>query len=195
VDFVTFRSRFRPDLDFEVMDGSAKPPTEGRLRQAERRLGVRFPDCYREFVRFFGVLIVEARERVWPRDPGAVPSSETWRFNFGLYVPGVADGVIDFFQLSYSAAELRPQGLAAHPVLPVIRWPRAGDAYCIDARGRMSYWCPREPDRLEPVAGGFFELLVKEMAALRRRKQRLVGEAGRAEPSAAADPARPFVSG
>jgi hypothetical protein len=155
--------------DFTVFPMAETRCTVADVEAVGRAVGIAVPPEVVAHVtgRFPGVY-VEAKEEVWPR-PEAYAVGPFWSFLYAVHTYTPSAHSEDWMRMDAAARQLKADaGLTALPVLRVV-----GDAnlYCVDAGGGMVRF-DHELGVLEPVEGGFFDLLDRELAHLRERTER-----------------------
>lgn len=147
------------DDDFEVGIAEKSPPSEAQLRELEERIGRPFEPELRAFFLGWGLLIVEAKESVWPR-PKAFEMLQPWRSNYGFTVLGVGGDLPPELEL---AAALTP-ALLERRVVPLIRRFGAKFQTVISDAG-MAKSTPDGGD-LDPLELDALGCILDEIAAL-----------------------------
>lgn len=167
VAFVRDRDRDR----WAVFAQQGSEPDDDDVRRLEQRVGFGLPDDFRELlVHPLGGLVLEASEQLWPpAQPFDV--GPAWTFLRGLFVPSLSPDAPDWLSLE----RVLDERLDGRPgLVPCLRVMGDADTYCIDATGRLVRWRHDDPDEPLPVGGGFYDLLLAEIAELDQRIDRMV---------------------
>lgn len=155
--------------DFTVYPMAALPSSVDRVQEVASKLGVSLPpDLVAHLSGQFPGIYVAVKEEVWPR-PKAWDVGPSWSFLYAIHTYTVAPDSEDWMRLDFAGRKFREEtGLDAVPVLRVV-----GDAnlYCVTPGGEFVLF-DHALGRLEPVAGTFFQIFEREVAALAERALR-----------------------
>ena len=160
------------DGDFKVFPMADTATAPRQLEAIGSRYGVRYPAEFVAHVcgRFPG-LYVEVKEEVWPR-PEAYDVGPFWSFLYAFHTYTSAPESDDWMRLDIAAQRFQSDtGIPAAPILRVV-----GDAnvYCVDAAGAIVRF-DHETNQVDHVKMNFWQLLERETAELRSRKDRKTG--------------------
>ena len=159
------------DADFWVASASDHPPTKKQLLDVAARFGCTLPkDFLVHSTGRLGGVYVEVKENVWPRSD-AYQVGPFWSFLYGVFVYGLSPEIPEWMNLELAAAEFEQN--AGHRRIPCLKVVGDADLYVFDARGEIEQW-DHETGELTRFEGSFFELLDREISALRQRKNRKV---------------------
>ncbi|HKR65471.1 MAG TPA: hypothetical protein VJZ00_17205 [Thermoanaerobaculia bacterium] len=159
------------DRDFWVTGAGANPPAKKQLTAVAERHGCKLPkDFLAHSTGTLGGLYVEVKEDVWPRaEPYAV--APFWTFLYAVFTYGLSPEIPEWMNLELAAAEF--VNTTGHQRVPCLKVVGDADLYVFDHNGDIAQW-RHETDEFEPFQGSFFELLDREVARLRERKDRKV---------------------
>ena len=105
---------------------------------------------------------------MWPR-PEENNIGPFWSFLYGLYVHGFGKDIPEFMDIRTATADFRAETNTNYvPCLCVLTDP---DLFCFDEKGRVRQW-DHETGKALIVEGTFTELFAREIADLRKRKDR-----------------------
>jgi len=157
------------DADFRVSPMARASQSASSVEEIGRKHAVRYPPDFSAHVcgRFPGVF-VEVKEEIWPRSK-EYDVGPFWSFLYALHTFTPDPNSEPWMRLDDAAASIQADtGLSVAPVLRVV-----GDAdlYCVDASGRLVQF-RHETNELENVDLTFWQLFEREIAALRKRKDK-----------------------
>lgn len=155
--------------DFVVLSNKTDPPKDALIGYAERDLGRRLPSDFRAVVAYWGGFVVEASESVWAR-PKARETRPAWQMDYARMLFGVGRRLPLMFRITTQA-----QAFAARTndtFLPAFRRIAGnGDVFGFDANDVFVRF-DHATHTLTP-AGDFTTVLLAEIEALRRDRERL----------------------
>jgi hypothetical protein len=167
------------DKDFTVMPLARDKATITDIEYIENLFQIKFPDEYTahllaedaEVLAERG-LYIEAKEEIWPR-PKQYGVGPSWSFLYGLHTFTPSKESEDWMRLEFAGKQFSEKtGIKAVPILNII-----GDAnvYCINEKGKIVRY-DHEKNKLEEANMNFWELLEKEIGALKERKEMKIKE-------------------
>lgn len=156
--------------DFRVYPMAEKPAVRADVQRMAKRLGIRLPrELAAHWCGPFPGVYVEVKEAIWPR-PKPYDTGPFWSFLYALHTFTASPDCEDWMRLDDAAVRFQSDtGLLAVPILKLVGDP---NLFCLDADGQLVHY-DHELNVLEPVGMGFFELLEREVAALRKRAERI----------------------
>ena len=117
-----------------------------------------------------GGVYVEVKEDLWPR-PQVYQVGPFWSFLYAVFVYGLGPSIPEWMNIEVAAADFEKQ--TGHRRVPCLRVVGDADFYVFDSTGKIEQW-RHETDDFARFQGSFFELLDREISALRERKDRKV---------------------
>jgi hypothetical protein len=157
------------DADFRVTPLAQTPVSREQIASIGARFGVVYPPELADHVcgRFPGIYL-EVRAEIWPR-PKPYEVGPFWSFLYGLHTYTSAPESEPWMRLDHAAETFRAE-TKLHAV-PVLKIEGDADLFCVDAKGALCQF-RHETNELEPVEGDYWALLEREVAQLRKRKDR-----------------------
>jgi len=142
--------------DFRVV-GSPLTPTKERLEAVEARLGVRFPDEYKDLVLRASAIGVEAKEELWP-PPKPLEIGPRWRFLRGMYMLGLGEEIPDWLDIEKATIRFREEH--GTDLTPFFYLMGSADRYCFTPTGSIVEWLHDAPASPAPCEKGFYDLVL-----------------------------------
>ena len=167
------------DKDFRVSPMAENKSTISDIKKIEEKLEIKFPEEYiaHLLAENADVLVergiyIEVKEEIWAR---AKPYDVRpfWSFLYGIHTFTPSETSKDWMRLEIAGEQfISETGIKAVPILQVI-----GDAnlYCVNENGKIVQY-DHEQNDVEETTMNFWELLEKELAALKERKEMKIKE-------------------
>src|SRR4051812_31764771 len=157
------------DADFKAFPMAESRQSPDRVHAIAARYGVQYPSEYIAHVcgRFPGIY-VEVIESVWPRNK-EFDIGPFWSFLYALHTFTPDPQSEPWMRLEDAAEDMNRD--VQLQIAPVLRIVGDADLYCVDAAGKLVKF-NHETSEPEPVDLSFWELLDREVAALRKRKDK-----------------------
>lgn len=163
-----FQERFNKlNDDFMIYTSKRNPATLEIINTYEKQKGIVIHQDIREFLLYFGSLILEVKEDIWKR-PQEFDVLPAWKFGYGFFVYGLSAD--ENFQewLSYGGNNLEAENNNA-TALNQLFFKRSGNLYrAYFNADKITVEYDKYGDDREVFNGNFYDFLIAEVDALEK---------------------------
>jgi hypothetical protein len=161
------------DDDFKLWCAGDNAPLAAEVAALEERLGCPLPEEYRKFLTRYGGVLLEVKERVWPR-PKEFAVGPFWSFQYAYLVFGIGKDIPAWLDIEAVTAKLHRNLPESAPLVPFLRQIATTKFYlCFDDRGRICDWSCEEPAERQLLQDSFDEVIIRETKRLAENKEKI----------------------
>lgn len=169
--FKEFKEAFESllDGDFRLLSSKTSPPGDEEIDLLEGLINMKLPLQYRDFVKHYGGIVLEAKEDAWPREISGGPR---WAYWFALLVFGIGDEVPSSLNVSQAMDEFRAEvGEGGAHLIPLMKRVQSPEYVCLTPDGGLVKYL--EDGQIELLEGDFYEVALAMTRELVKHKSRI----------------------
>ena len=161
------------DGDFSVFAAGDNAPSDSVVGGFETSLGYGLPQDFREFsTSRLGGVYIAVKAELWPR-PKEFSVGPFWSFLYGVMAYGFGAEIPEEMDMRIQTSKFKEATrIALAPFFKVIG---DADVYCFDENQKIRRW-DHEICQAKMIEKTFTEVFAYEVAELRKRKDRKLGE-------------------
>lgn len=169
--FKEFKEAFESllDSDFCLLSSKTNPPRDEEIDLLEGLIHMKLPQQYRDFIKHYGGIVLEAKEDAWPREISGGPD---WAYWFALLVFGIGDEVPSSLNVSQATDEFRAEvGEAGTHLVPLMKRCQSPEYVCLRDDGTLVKY--HENGTIDALQGDFYEVTLAMTRELVKHKSRI----------------------